>query len=410
MAGLTACFPEAEDFSLGEVAVAEFTVTDISTDENRNTYVLTSTTQGAFEYKWELGNGEVHTGGPIDTAYYPDKGTYTVTLTVLSQGGYSTATRDIVVENDAATGMDVIVGGDMEDPGAWTFYELGVTPTNYAFEDGAVKFTNANPAQSNIGMWQAVELEGGRSYQFSALVSGEGMFNSWMEVLIMDTEPVEGQDPSTGVIAGLNTWTGCGVGPFSGNLTTLSCVGDGNAVIPNSGTYYLFIKVGSWDGSLGSGLTVDNIKLVAGATLTEGDNIVQGSTMDDAGAWTVSNVGLAPTDVNFVDGVLRFTNGTEPAQTNIGVWQAVTVQADIIYRFNADIVNPAPGGSWLEFYLGDAEPVEGNDYTEGRIYPGDTVTFTEGGTKYLMIKVGSWDNNLGPDGAAVDDVTLVELF
>jgi len=254
---LSSCLPESQDLELGNIVVADFTITDISTDEVRNTYLLNSTTSGPFLYVWDLGNGTMHQGGAVDTAFYEERGTYTITLTVLSEGGHSIATQEIVVENDASSGVNVVEGGEMNDPGAWTFTELGISPTSYEFVDETVKFTNNDPAQSNIGMWQAVEMDGGRTYQFSAAVSGGGMVNSWMEVMILDAEPQEGVDPSSTVISGLNTWAGCGVDAFSGNLTSLSCAGDGTVSVSTSGTYYLFIKVGSWDGNLGSGLTVD---------------------------------------------------------------------------------------------------------------------------------------------------------
>lgn len=409
-AGLTSCLPETADNGLGDLAVADFTITNISTDEARNTYLLESTTNGAFAYEWDLGNGDVHLGGPVDTAYFPEKGTYTIQLTVLSGGGHSIASKDLTVEEDALTGVDVVNGGGMDDPGAWTFIGLGSTETNHEFRDEAVVFTNENPAQSNVGMYQAVELEGGRNYQFSAKVSGNGMVNSWLEVLILAEEPVEGVDPSGNVISGLNTWAGCGVNAFDGNLTSLSCIGDGVASIPASGTYFLFLKTGSWDGTLGDGLTIDDIKLIGGSVLVEGDNILAGSDMEDPSAWTVINVGLAPTGVDFADGVLRFSNGTDAVQTNIGVWQEVNIKADQIYRFSATVNDPGSTGSWIEFYLDAAVPVDGVDYTTGAITPGSTVTFSEGGTMYMLIKVGSWDGNLGPDGVTVDDVTLRELF
>ncbi len=167
-------------------------------------------------------------------------------------------------DDDIVEGENLLVGGDMADPAAdWNFNGTGSTAdTDYEFADGAVKFSNDGKSQSNVAMWQEVELEGGKTYRFSASVKGSGMDNSWFEILVMDSEPVDGEDYGEAFrIAGLHTWSGCGVEPFDGKLPNLSCVGNGRIAIETSGTYYLFMKAGSWDGSLGTdGLTVDDVK------------------------------------------------------------------------------------------------------------------------------------------------------
>lgn len=167
-------------------------------------------------------------------------------------------------DDDVEEGENLLVGGDMADPAAWNFNGTGSTAdTDYEFKDGAVKFSNDGKSQSNVAMWQEVELEGGKTYRFSASVKGSGMDNSWFEILVMDSEPEDGEDYGEEFrIAGLHTWSGCGVEPFEGKLPNLSCVGNGRVEIETSGTYYLFMKTGSWDGSLGAdGLTVDDVKL-----------------------------------------------------------------------------------------------------------------------------------------------------
>ncbi|MFH6985002.1 PKD domain-containing protein [Marinoscillum luteum] len=409
---LTSCFPEDEDLSLGEIVEAAFTITDISTSEMRNTYLLESSSEGAFIYKWDLGNGTVITGSKTDTAFFESKGVYTVSLTVVSAGGQSTTEQQVTVEADASTGVNVLLGSEMDDESAWTFTSTGSTMTSYTFSDGKLILSNGTEvAQTNIAVWQEVELTGGTDYQFSASASGSGMTNSWVEVLLLDEEPQEGVDPSATPIAGLNTWTGCGGDAFDGKLPAISCIGDGKVSVAEDGTYYLLIKVGSWDGNLGTtGLILDDVVLVGLDTtpLVEGDNILVGSNMEDENVWTVTNVGLTLTTVEFVDGVMKFTNGSEPAQTNVGVWQAVDVEAGQKYRLKATVVDPGATGSWIEFYVHTTEPSDGTDYTQGRIEIGGDTSFEEAGTVYFLIKVGSWDGNLG-SGVTIDDTQLVEL-
>lgn len=410
---LSACTPDDEDLALGpKPEPAAFTITDISTPERKNTYVLESSNEDAFFFQWDLGQGSVpFAGGRVDTVHYEERGNYTIKLVTLSKGGggHSTTSKELVVEEDAVTGTNAIKGGEMTQEQAWNFYNTGSTETAYSFSNGALTFTNDNPAQSNIAMWQEVELKGGRAYNLAATIKGSGMSNSWLEIFLLKEAPEEGVDPSGAVIAGLNTWTGCGVEPFEGALTSISCLGDGSVNIAEDGTYYLVFKVGSWDGTLGTeGLTIDNVQFIAQPRLVEGANILQGSGMEDESAWNITDMGLALTDVDFVDGVMKFTNGN-PAQTNVGVWQQVEVAADQIYKLKADVKNPESTNSWVEFYVSPTEPVDGVDYSTGRVEPGNTKSFAEAGTVYVLVKVGSWDGTLGPNGVTVDNVELVEM-
>ena len=48
---------------------------------------------------WDFGNGTQGTGSKA-TGIYPNKGTYTVVLTIFSRGGSAISTQDIVIEND----------------------------------------------------------------------------------------------------------------------------------------------------------------------------------------------------------------------------------------------------------------------------------------------------------------------
>ncbi|MBK6264339.1 PKD domain-containing protein [Marivirga sp. S37H4] len=403
------CTPENEDLSLGQKAEAAFTVEAI--EGMRNTYLLNSSTHNAFLYEWDLGTGaEPFAGGQTDTAFFEDKGSYTVTLTTLSAGGHSTSSEEVEVATDAVAGTSAVVGGDMSDPSVWNFMNTGSTETVYEFQDGAVHFSNSDPAQSNIAMWQEVTLKGGRAYTFDADLQGSGMMNSWMEVILLDEAPEEGIDPQGSVFTGLNTWTGCGTDAFDNALSELSCLGDGNVNIAEDGEYYLVIKIGSWDGYLGTeGLILDNVEFIAQERLTEGANILSGSSMDDASLWTITDMGMALTDVEIADGVMNFSNGTESTQTNVGVWQSVEVEAGQIYKLKATVDNAGATGSWTEFYVSTTAPVDGVDYTTGRVEPGATKSFAEAGTVYVLIKVGSWDGNLGADGVTIDDVELVEM-
>lgn len=87
---------------LGNKAVASFTVTPVT--GKANTYLLTSTSQNAFRYQWDIGAGQgIRSGKEVDTAYFLFKGTYNVKLYAHGRGGFDTAVQTITVANDDLT-------------------------------------------------------------------------------------------------------------------------------------------------------------------------------------------------------------------------------------------------------------------------------------------------------------------
>lgn len=103
-AALTTGCKKNDGGELGQLPQTSFTVTPVASKVN--TYLVTSTTTpSAFAYKWDMGDGNgVRDGKQVDTAYYPEKGTFTIKLTVLAKGGYATATQTVTVANDDPNG------------------------------------------------------------------------------------------------------------------------------------------------------------------------------------------------------------------------------------------------------------------------------------------------------------------
>ncbi|HKK45701.1 MAG TPA: PKD domain-containing protein, partial [Balneolaceae bacterium] len=105
IAGLfTACSDSTTGtHELGSQPKAKFTVNAVS--GKTNTYLLKSTTESAFLWQWDIGDGTGWTkGGETDTAYYPKKGEYTVKLRVFAQGGTDTTNQTINVSQDDPNG------------------------------------------------------------------------------------------------------------------------------------------------------------------------------------------------------------------------------------------------------------------------------------------------------------------
>lgn len=94
---LSSCHPES-DGELGTPADASFTMTPVA--NKVNTYVLTSTSQNAWGYQWDKGNGTFVKGKQVDTAYFPLKGTYKVQLRAFGRGGYDTAAQSVTITVD----------------------------------------------------------------------------------------------------------------------------------------------------------------------------------------------------------------------------------------------------------------------------------------------------------------------
>src|SRR4051812_717436 len=97
-----ACQPDefGDGNGLSDPSVAaSFTVTKV--EGKVNTYVLKSNNEGVLGVKWNKDDGlDFNFGRMIDTVYYPDAGTYTVTLEAIGKGGIvaTSAPQEIVVE------------------------------------------------------------------------------------------------------------------------------------------------------------------------------------------------------------------------------------------------------------------------------------------------------------------------
>lgn len=231
------------------------------------TITFTNTSLLATSYEWDFGDGSAVSTDENPTHTYAEGGDYTVTLTAKSEGGTSTKTLDLTL---IAAEIDLIEGGDMSDPEAWTIEGAGATATTTEFADGKLLFSNGVNSQTNIKVYQTVEVEAGKTYIFSANIKGAGATNSWVEILFGKEAPVADTDYNNGMYTGLNTWDGCGTSAFDTNLATLGCKNgaagtgkNGEVTFAESGTIYVVIKAGSWEGTLGTGgVELDDVKLI----------------------------------------------------------------------------------------------------------------------------------------------------
>ena len=262
---LTACSPDKKSVSLGSLPDASFTVSPLAGAVN--TYVLTSTSTGVFSWSWDPGDGTgSKPGAQTDTVYYANKGSYKATLLVLNKAGYDTVSQVVSVPNDDP-GINVMQGSAMDAASQqyWTVLNTGGPQTTFTF--GAQGVNLSNTGNTNGAIYQAVQVKAGVQYTFSANMQGAGATNSWIEVYLGTSAPVQGNDYSDTKINSLNTWSGCGGSAFNGNISDIGCSGTlvgagGKIKFAADGTVYVLLKAGSSGGTLGTGgITVSNMKL-----------------------------------------------------------------------------------------------------------------------------------------------------
>ena len=148
---LSAC--EYDVRELEPAPVASFTVAPIPGQVNK--YLLTSTSTNAFMYEWDKGDGKgyVRTKS-TDTAYFPDKGSYTVKLLAYGQSGMDTASQTINVAADdpaAQTPMKLLTGNSsktwvLDQPNGGALFigpSLATTSAEHLLPSVATSFTGS---------------------------------------------------------------------------------------------------------------------------------------------------------------------------------------------------------------------------------------------------------------------------
>lgn len=73
-------------------------------------------------------------------------------------------------------------------------------------EERLVLSIGEDDVESNVVIWQAFEVEGGKECVFSAEVSGGVMHQSWLEFHLSEQEPEDGDDYSANNLYSMNTW------------------------------------------------------------------------------------------------------------------------------------------------------------------------------------------------------------
>jgi hypothetical protein len=261
---LCGCSPDDKNENLGVVPNATFTVNPLS--GKANYYVASATGTGIFQYYWNKGDGSASfVGSANDTIFYPLAGNYRVTLLAFGHGGYDSVSQVVQVDSNAPQ-VNVLVNPSLTTDSGWTIQNTGGAQTTIAFTPQGLNLSNGAGSSTNGGVYQAVQVQAGVVYTFSATVTTPGSINTWVEFYFGTSVPTQGSDYTDNKLWSLNTYSGCGSGPETGNIVQLNCAGSGASTgqitFPQNETIYFMIKAGSYQGTLGTGgVTVSNVVL-----------------------------------------------------------------------------------------------------------------------------------------------------
>ena len=264
----TSCQPDELGEGNGLIADnldADFTINEVS-DAN-NTYSLNAN-NSYISSSWDLGKGAGFiSGSDAEEVFFPDAGTYTVQHKVTGIGGASAVSSQTinVATSDPIAG-NIVKGGKFEnanDHNEWTILNISASGANWTFNDGSATIVAGGWNQQAI--YQPIEVIANKKYTIDMVVSGDGNNETWFEVFASTTAPTQGNDYTSNVVMGLNTWGGCGTGSFNGILSSVGCVDNSysnsrsnEVTFDTSGTIYLVIKCG---GNQTPGITISNVEM-----------------------------------------------------------------------------------------------------------------------------------------------------
>lgn len=241
-------------------------------DEN-DPYTVHFTNKSSGDYHsplWTFGDGNESTeDSPVHT--FSDEGVFEVALAVEGDDidGESKLIMVVEIIDPYRLRGERIVDGNFQDENAWNVGEAGASNyqlSNVAFTEEGLNISNTgDKAFTNVVVWQEIEVEPGEQYFFTAQVEGGGMKNAWLEFHFSGVKP-DGSDYAENNLWSLNTWADCGIEPFEGDITQLSCHGEGSIsgiVTFEDSISYIVIKSGSYEGTLGpEGITISDLSLI----------------------------------------------------------------------------------------------------------------------------------------------------
>ena len=228
-------------------------------DANHWVFTNTSTVTG-IAY-WDFGNGVTATGNQV-TAFYPDVDTYTITLTLVTNGGFIKKTMTHTQTTPDPVAGNLVKGGKFataDDISKWTVDKLGGSCT---LADGWAKFTNGDGSWGQAALQQPITVVAGQKYKIDLKFKTPGVNQGWFKVYACTTKPTAGSEYKGDIlVAEVNIWSVSSAisGQFSAILNPDSGTKTSNIVtFTTSGTIYLSIQCGA--NSLQGGVSITNVE------------------------------------------------------------------------------------------------------------------------------------------------------
>ncbi|WP_156032964.1 PKD domain-containing protein [Sediminibacter sp. Hel_I_10] len=199
---------------------------------------------------------------------------------------------------------------------------------------------------------------------------------------------------------------------------------EANKVFLRSGDYDVRFKVFT------DGGTAESIQTVVINQNFQGPNFLLNGEFNGSDEWTVLPI-TDGVNVNFTGDQAVWTGG---GGGQVGIYQAVHVEANVPYQINMEVSGSGLTDSWYEVYIGSETPIPGQDYNDGGIRlglstwggcgnepfegflseiscvgeGGGLVQFTTAGTVYLVIRGGG--ANYGSSGLTLDNASFSPLL
>jgi hypothetical protein len=169
----------------------------------------------------------------------------------------------VVIPPPQEFGPNLIQSPNFEDASDWTVFNTnsaGTVTASWAFNTGSATVSGGVAGlYAGQGIYQAVQVEAGTYYMDMHVSSPGASDQMWFQVFTGNAQPQQNADylGDADVKMGLNTWSGCALAAFDGQLSEVGCVGTGTDVtFAAPQTVYFVIKVGT-----GSANGVNNINV-----------------------------------------------------------------------------------------------------------------------------------------------------
>ncbi|HLN94072.1 MAG TPA: hypothetical protein VK183_00455 [Flavobacterium sp.] len=265
----TGCTPDengdGNGTTVGDID-ASFTVAP--KDGSANRFILTAASnKGTLTHIWNAGSGDVRSASSSYELFLPDAGTYTISHTMVGVGGATvTSEQTVTVATPDPVAGNLIRGGKFDtlaDYNEFDILTISAGGTAWSYDATNKRATVQGGGWNQQGIYQAVEVVGGKTYEVNMRVTGSGSINTWFELYVSQTAPTQGNDYSAdGKRMQINTWAGCGGSPYDGLFSAVQCAANETSgrfvTFPNSGTAYVVVKCGGEN--IGS-VSIDNVEM-----------------------------------------------------------------------------------------------------------------------------------------------------